>query len=74
MPKRPERNNPPNQQRPEVTLSNEKTTTNQTEEGFIPSNQLVINEEPTSPPPYSIENGIDNPAYNPEGKIAKENM
>ena len=39
-----------------------------------PSNQLVTNEETTSPPPYSTENGIDNPAYNPEGKIAKENM
>ena len=64
MPKRPERTNPPNQQRPEVALSDEK----------IPSNQLVTNEESTSPPPYSIENGIDNPAYNPEGKIAKENM
>ena len=49
-------------------------TTDETEEGFIPSNQLVTNEEPNSPPPYSIENGIDNPAYNPEGKIAKENM
>ena len=49
-------------------------TTDETEEGFIPSNQLVTNEESTSPPPYSIENGIDNPAYNPEGKIAKENM
>ena len=49
-------------------------TTDETEEGFIPSNQLVTNEEPTSPPPYSIENGIDNPAYNPEGKIAKENL
>ena len=64
MPKRPERTNPPNQQRPEVALSDEK----------IPSNQLVTNEESTSPPPYSIENGIDNPAYNPEGKIAKENI
>ena len=64
MPKRPERTNTPNQQRPEVALSDEK----------IPSNQLVTNEESTSPPPYSIENGIDNPAYNPEGKIAKENM
>ena len=66
MPKRPERTNPPNQQRPEVALSDEK----------IPSNQLVTNEieESTSPPSYSIENGIDNPAYNPEGKIAKENM
>ena len=63
MPKRPERTNPPNQQRPEVALSDEKIT----------SNQLVTNEESTSPPPYSIENGIDNPAYNPEGKIAKEN-
>jgi len=61
MPKKPERSNPPNQQRPEVAnvaLSNEKTT----------------DETETSPPPYSIENGIDNPAYNPEGKIAKENM
>ena len=66
MPKRPERSNPPNQQRPEVALPNEKKT-DETEP--FPSN-----EEPTAPPPYSIENGIDNPAYNPEGNIAKENM
>jgi hypothetical protein len=71
MPKRPERTNPPNQQRPEVALSNEKTT-NETES--FRSNHLVTNEEPTSPPPYSIENGIDNPVYKPEGNIVKENM
>ena len=72
MPKRQERINPPNQKRPEVALSNEKTTNNQAEEGFIQSNQLEKNEEPTSPPPYSIENGIVNPAFKPEENIVKE--